>query len=115
AAALLMLANGRIAGVSGIVSGVLRPRAGELDWRLAFIAGLILAPLLLRARGAPVPPAAPLAGMPSLIVARLLVGFGTRAGVCGFARLSTRSILATCTFVATAFVTVLVTHHLLGG
>src|SRR5215475_2419500 len=55
AAAILMLANGRIAGVSGIVGGLVRPRAGEVDWRVAFVAGLILAPLLLRALGGEIP------------------------------------------------------------
>jgi uncharacterized protein len=123
AVAVLMLANGRIAGISGIVGGLLRPRSGDLDWRIAFVAGLVLAPLLVRAVGGPMPDAAPLAGLPVLAVAGLLVGFGTRLGggctsghgVCGIARLSTRSLLVTATFMAAAFVTVLVTHHVLAG
>lgn len=120
AAAWLMLANGRIAGISGIVGAVVRPRAGDLDWRLAFIAGLIAAPILLRLVGGPVPDAAPLAGAPVLIVAGLLVGFGTRLGggctsghgVCGISRLSPRSLVATVAFMLAGMATVFVWRQL---
>jgi uncharacterized membrane protein YedE/YeeE len=120
AAAVLMLTNGRIAGISGIAGGLLRPHPGEIHWRVAFLGGLILAPLLLRTVGGAVPEAAPLANVPVLIAAGLLVGFGTRLGggctsghgVCGIARFSMRSVLATATFMAAAIVTVLVTRHL---
>jgi uncharacterized membrane protein YedE/YeeE len=122
AAALLWIANGRIAGISGIFGGLLRPARGDAAWRLAFVAGLIAAPLLLAAAaGAPmiVIGAAPR----TLIVGGLLVGFGTRLGggctsghgVCGLARLSRRSMTATCVFVAAAAATVFVARHGLGG
>lgn len=122
AAALFLLLNGRIAGVSGIVGGLLRPRGGDLAWRFAFIAGLIAAPLLYRSAAA-LPTITIDAGWLSVALAGLAVGVGTRYGsgctsghgVCGIARLSPRSLAATLIFMTAGFVTVFVVRHLLGG
>ena len=121
AAALLVLVNGRVAGISGIVGGLLRPRAGELGWRLAFMAGLLIAPLVYASAG-PRPPITIDAGYPVLIVAGLLVGIGTRYaggctsghGVCGLSRLSPRSLVATLSFMAAGLATVYVVRHMIG-
>lgn len=122
AAVMLLLLNGRIAGVSGITGGLLTAPAGERTWRLLFILGLIAGPLLFQL----LQPAwsAPQAhgSLGLYVVAGLLVGVGTRLGsgctsghgVCGIARLSWRSIVATLTFMATAFVTVTITRHAFG-
>jgi len=121
AAALLLLREGRILGAAGIFAGLARPKAGDLDWRLAFIAGLVAAPALaalLFGVSAPQIAAAP----NTLIVGGLLVGFGARLangctsghGVCGLARLSPRSLAATATFMAAGFATVFASRHLLG-
>ena len=115
AAAGLALLNGRIAGISGIVAGLLKPERGEWPWRLAFVVGL-LASTLLMAR----PTIRIEANTPTLIVAGLLVGFGTRLGsgctsghgVCGLSRLSLRSLAATGIFMASAVVTVFIVRHL---
>ncbi len=122
AATALILFNGRIAGISGIVGGLLRPTRGDTTWRLAFVAGLVLAPLLwsLFAR---LPDIRIEAGTPLLIVAGLLVGLSTRYGagctsghgVCGLSRLSPRSLVATACFMATGFATVFVVRHVVGG
>lgn len=122
-ATLLLLANGHIAGVSGIVGGLLAPRAGEVGWRLAFLLGLVAAPLLYAALAGGLPPIAVTSSIPLLIAGGLLVGFGSRLGsgctsghsVAGLARLSPRSFVATGTFLAAAMVTVFVTHHVIGG
>jgi uncharacterized membrane protein YedE/YeeE len=120
AATLLLWTSGRIAGISGIVDGVLRPRAGDTLWRIAFLAGLVAAAgaCMLFVPGMP----QPRADFPraALVVAGLLVGFGTRLGngctsghgVCGLGRLSPRSLAAVLTFVATAMATVYVARHL---
>lgn len=121
AASLFMLINGRIAGVSGIIGGLLRPVAGNVLWRFAFIFGLFLAPVLYGAF-APLPEIQVDSGYPLLIVAGLLVGIGTRYGagctsghgICGISRLSPRSIVATLLFVTSGMVTVFVLRHLLG-
>jgi uncharacterized protein len=122
AAALFVLVNGRMAGVSGIVGGMLHPRAGDLAWRLAFIAGLLLAPLAY-ATVALQTSAMIDASYPVLVVAGLLVGIGTRYaggctsghGVCGLSRLSPRSLVATLSFMAAGFVTVYVVRHVIGA
>lgn len=122
AAALLVLLNGRIAGISGIVGGLLTPKSGDIGWRLAFVAGLALAPVLWMAVAA-LPPIRIEAGYPLLIVAGLVVGFSTRYGtgctsghgVCGISRLSPRSIVATLAFMSTGFLTVFVVRHVFGG
>jgi len=120
AAAMLALLNGRIAGISGIIGGVLRPAAGDMAWRFAFILGLLVAPA---AYGLVAEPAAPTidAGYPVLLLAGLLVGAGTRYGsgctsghgVCGLSRLSPRSLAATITFMLAGFATVYSLRHLL--
>jgi len=122
AALLCWLLLGRIAGISGILAGAAQAEGAERNWRLAFLAGLILAPLALALAGGtlPVPDATRNPAM--LVVAGLLVGFGTRMGsgctsghgVCGLARLSRRSLAATGVFMASAVATVFVTRHLLG-
>ena len=122
AAALLMLTTGRVAGISGIFGGALTLSATDKGWRIAFIAGLILAPLT----GSLVGYALTAPQMPNwavTIVAGLLVGFGTRLGagctsghgICGIARVSARSIVATLIFVAVAVVVVAVMRHGMGG
>ena len=119
-ATLLLWLNGRIAGISGIVNGVVFPRAGEVWWRIAFLLGLVIAAGLYMAfvPGAPLPRTDfPRIG---LIAAGLLVGFGTRMGngctsghgVCGLGRLSMRSFAAVATFMATAIATTFVVRHL---
>ncbi|XAH21221.1 YeeE/YedE family protein [Xylophilus sp. GW821-FHT01B05] len=123
AAALLLLLNGRIAGISGIVGGLLgRSVAGDRLWRVLFVAGLLLAVPLWHAFGAlPLPHIA--AGTPTLIAAGLLVGLGTRYGagctsghgVCGLSRGSPRSLVATAAFMAAGFATVYLVRHLLGA
>jgi uncharacterized membrane protein YedE/YeeE len=119
AVALLALFDGRIAGISGIAAGLLRPRPGEWLWRAFFIGGLVVAPLAYRCfAGFPVVRIdAPLA---QLLLAGVLVGIGTRQGsgctsghgVCGVARASPRSIAATAAFVGAGMVTVFVLRHL---
>ena len=119
AAALLILFNGRIAGISGILGGLLRPRQGDLGWRIAFLAGLIGTPLLYQVWQA-LPPVQIDAGTPALIVAGLLVGVGVRYGagctsghgVCGLSRRSPRSLAATIAFMAAGFLTVYLLRHL---
>ncbi|MDN2708336.1 YeeE/YedE family protein [Janthinobacterium sp. SUN118] len=119
AAALLILFNGRIAGISGIVAGLLRPRRGDLGWRIAFLAGLVGSPLLWQLWQA-LPPVRIGADTPALVVAGLLVGVGVRYGagctsghgVCGLSRLSPRSLAATCAFMAAGFLTVYLLRHL---
>ncbi len=121
AAAMLVLLNGRIAGISGIVGGLLKPVRGDVAWRVAFIAGLIGAPLVY-ALFAALPAMQVDAGYGTLVVAGLLVGVGTRYGagctsghgVCGLSRLSLRSLAATGAFMGAGFVTVFVVRHLVG-
>jgi len=118
AAAAFVLLNGRIAGVSGIVGGLLRPAPGDAAWRVAFVAGLIAAPWAYAAF-AHLPESTIEAGYPAVVLAGLLVGIGTRYGsgctsghgVCGVARLSRRSLIATACFMAAGFATVFVVRH----
>lgn len=120
AAALLVLMNGRIAGISGILGGLLRSVHGDRGWRLAFLAGLIAAPLLY-ALVHPMPQVQVEADYPTLIAAGLAVGVGTRYGagctsghgVCGLSRLSWRSLVATMAFMASGFATVFIVRHVL--
>jgi uncharacterized protein len=120
-AALFVLLSGRIAGISGIVGGLLqRGKPGDAGWRFAFVAGLLLAPTLYQLV-ATMPESRIDADIATLIIAGLLVGFGSRLGngctsghgVCGLSRLSLRSLGATLTFMATGFITVYVLRHLL--
>jgi uncharacterized protein len=122
AASMFALFNGRIAGISGIIGGMLRPEKGEIGWRIAFILGLVGAPLayqffsMLPARQID-------ADFSLLIVAGLLVGIGTRYGsgctsghgICGLSRLSLRSLVATLVFMGAGFATVFVVRHLLAS
>ena len=119
AAAMLVLLNGRIAGVSGIIGGLLTPRRGEIAWRIAFVAGLFAAPLAMALLGSnPVPRID--AGFGMLVAAGLLVGVGTSYGsgctsghgVCGLSRLSPRSLAATAAFMLAGMVTVFLVRHL---
>lgn len=120
AAALLVLAQSRIAGVSGIVGGLLPPRRGDAGWRIAFVAGLLMAPLAW-SLVAPLPDLTVDAGWPTLVVSGLLAGLGTRFaggctsghGVCGLSRLSPRSMAATAVFMASAFATAHAWRHIL--
>ena len=123
ASVLLLWAAGRIAGISGIVGGLLVRPSGDTPWRIAFIAGLLIGgAIYIAVTGRPFVVELQ-AGWPMMIVAGLLVGFGTRMGggctsghgVCGIGRLSMRSIVATVTFMAVAIATVFVVRHLLGG
>ncbi len=118
-AALLLLANGRIAGISGILGGLLGPAARDRAWRVAFLAGLLAGPWLFRLLSGGWPEARVAASWPVLVAAGLLVGFGTRLGsgctsghgVCGLARLSPRSVAAVATFMAAAIATVFLVRH----
>jgi hypothetical protein len=120
AAAVLALMSGRILGISGIVGGLFRPQTGDIAWRVVFLVGLALAPLVWAAWGS-LPKPTIEADSFTLIIAGLLVGFGTRFGagctsghgVCGLARLSPRSLVATLTFMASGFVSVFVLRHAL--
>jgi uncharacterized protein len=122
-AVLLMLLSGRVAGISGIFGGLLQLRGNDRGWRIAFIAGLILAPVIGGLLGYGMTPPQLPASWAVIVAAGLLVGFGARLGggctsghgICGIGRLSARSIAATIVFMMTAIVTVAVTRHLLGG
>ncbi len=123
AAASMMLLTGRVAGVSGIFGGLLALRPADQAWRIAFVAGLIAAPLLAALGRRPLPRPAMTSNLALIAVGGLLVGFGSRMGngctsghgVCGFARLSARSIVATVVFMAAAVITVAVVRHGFGG
>lgn len=123
ASGVLLLFNGRIAGISGIMGGVVLPRTGEWLWRALFLAGLAIGGLAGSGFNLGVISFDLERSMPALIVAGLLVGFGTRMGggctsghgVCGMGRLSTRSIVATATFFLTGVATVYIVNHLMGG
>jgi len=119
AAAGFILLSGRIAGISGILGGLLRPARGDVAWRVAFLAGLVVAPLAWSLM-APAPAMQIGAGKGTLVAAGLLVGLGTRYGsgctsghgVCGISRLSPRSLAATLAFMLAGFATVFVMRHL---
>ena len=120
AAALFLVLNGRIAGISGVLGGLLKPVKGDIAWRAAFVLGLVGAPLVYGLFAAlPVPQIE--AGNAALVAAGLLVGVGTRYGsgctsghgVCGLSRLSPRSLVATACFMGAGFASVFVIRHLL--
>jgi uncharacterized membrane protein YedE/YeeE len=121
-AVLLMALHGRIAGITGIVSGVIPPLATDWQWRAAFLVGAVVAPLLLILAGGQIAFSVPVSTA-ALILGGVLVGIGVHFGngcpsghgICGIARLSPRSVVAVLVFMATAFVTVYVTHHVLGA
>jgi len=118
----LLAMNGRIAGISGIFNGLLRPGAGDIAWRMMFVGGLVAAGLLYLALGNPAVSTASGPGIGWLVLAGLLVGYGTRMGsgctsghgVCGLGRRSARSLVAVVVFLATGVGTTFVTRHLLG-
>jgi uncharacterized membrane protein YedE/YeeE len=121
ASALFILLNGRILGISGIVGGLLRPRAGDVGWRLAFVLGMLVAPgVYWLFAGATAPRVD--ASWGTVVAAGLLVGVGTRYGsgctsghgVCGLSRLSPRSLVATLAFMGAGFITVFLARHALG-
>ena len=121
-ASVLLLLNGRVAGISGIVGGLLRRRPEETAWRVLFVAGLLVGGVVVMlvrpASFGTAPVSVPLA-----VLAGLFVGFGTRLGsgctsghgVCGISRLSGRSLAATMTFMATGALATFVVHHVVGG
>jgi uncharacterized protein len=119
AAVLLALTLGRVAGISGIVGGLMRPVRGDVAWRAAFVGGLLLAPWVWQL-ALPLPTPRIEASHLTLVVAGLLVGLGTRYGagctsghgVCGLSRGSRRSLVATLCFMAMGFVTAYITRHL---
>lgn len=121
AAAIFVLLNGRIAGISGVLGGLLRPARGDVAWRLAFLGGMLAAPMVYALSGE-LPAARIEAGPGTLVLAGLLVGIGTRFGsgctsghgVCGISRLSPRSLAATAAFMLAGFATVFVIRHVPG-
>lgn len=120
ASALFILVNGRILGISGIVGGLLRPRTGDVGWRLAFVFGMLAAPALFWLVAGPVQATID-AGWGTVVLAGLLVGVGTRYGagctsghgVCGLSRLSPRSLVATLAFMGAGFGVVFLVRHAL--
>jgi uncharacterized membrane protein YedE/YeeE len=123
AVSALLLLNGRIAGISGILGGSLEASKDDLLWRIFFLTGLVLGPWLVTAVRGRFPEIVMQAPLLILVVAGVLVGFGTRLGkgctsghgVCGVARASPRSIIATVVFFVVAAITVFITHHVLGA
>lgn len=121
AAILLMALHGRVAGMTGILSGVIPPLGTDWRWRIAFLAGAIVAPPIYLLLGGTVSFDVPVS-MVALIIGGLVVGVGvffgsgctSGHGVCGMARLSPRSIVATCVFMIATFITVFITRHILG-
>lgn len=120
ASAAFVLLNGRILGISGIVGGLLRPRTGDVGWRVAFVLGMLAAPALYWLVAGPAQPRID-AGWGMVVAAGLLVGVGTRYGsgctsghgVCGLSRMSPRSLIATLAFMGAGFVTVFLMRHAL--
>jgi uncharacterized protein len=121
ATTLMLLLNGRIAGISGIVGGLLARKGSEVGWRAVFVAGLLLGAFIYMLATGGAFPVRVEASLPVMVVAGLLVGFGTRLGsgctsghgVSGIARFSKRSIVATLVFMGSGIITVFLTHHAL--
>lgn len=122
-ASAMLLLDGKIAGISGILAGVLKPVRGDTLWRICFLGGLFAGGLLLRILLPRAFDFGIIRPFPVLTIAGLLVGFGTRLssgctsghGVCGISRLSPRSLVATATFIFTGAVVVYLVNHLMGG
>jgi hypothetical protein len=120
ASAMFILVNGRILGISGILGGLLRPKAGDAGWRISFVLGMLAAPVLYMLVAGPVPATID-AGWGTVVLAGLLVGVGTRYGsgctsghgVCGLSRLSPRSLAATLSFMGAGFAIVFLVRHVL--
>jgi len=123
AAALYVILHGRILGISGIVSGLLRPKESDTAWRLSLVLGLITAPFLAALFFGIFPIIEIDSSWTTIVIAGLLVGFGAQYGsgctsghgICGLSRLSPRSLLATLAFMDAGFITVFVIRHLIGG
>jgi uncharacterized membrane protein YedE/YeeE len=123
AATLLMLINGRMAGISGMLASCLDVRGIDRGWSTAFIAGLILAPITSGVVGFAIPTPEMPSSWALIVISGLLVGFGTRLGggctsghgVCGVARLSRRSIVATSIFITMAIIVVALSRHVFVG
>jgi uncharacterized membrane protein YedE/YeeE len=123
ASAFFILVNGRVLGISGILGGLLAPKTGDAGWRIAFLLGMLAAPLVFRLLAPAGFAQAPRidAGFATIVAAGLLVGLGTRYGsgctsghgVCGLSRLSPRSLVATLAFMAAGFAMVFVVRHVL--
>lgn len=122
-AVMLMAFNGRIAGISGVLSGAMFAEHGDRAWRIAFVTGLIAAPVFYGALNGVPPPFEMTAGWPLIVIAGLLVGFGAHLGsgctsghgVCGLSRLSPRSFLAVGLFMAAGMASVIAARTLIGG
>lgn len=121
-AVLLMALHGRVAGMTGILTGIIPPAASDWPWRAAFLAGAVVAPVIYLAAGGTIPFDVPVS-TGALVVGGLLVGIGVHFGngcpsghgICGLARLSRRSLAAVITFMLAAVVTVFVVRHVIGG
>ena len=122
-AIMMMALNGRIAGISGILSGSITQKGSERWWRILFTAGIIIGAALPSLLSADFVVPEPAATLPLVLIGGLLVGLGTGLGsgcttghgICGIARLSKRSLVATCTFMAAAFLTVYILRHTFGA
>jgi uncharacterized protein len=122
-AVILWVMDGRLAGISGIVGGLADAPRGDAGWRIAFLLGLLAAPLVYWTAGGGLPSVTISSSLPLILAGGLLVGFGTRMGggctsghgVCGMARLSPRSLVATLVFMAGGFATVFAVRHLIGA
>ena len=123
AASLMLLFNGRIAGISGIFGGLLRPKGGDIDWRLAFVGGLLAGGVVLALFAPDTLAVSADRSVAATLVGGLVVGFGVRMGngctsghgVCGLSRFSRRSLVATLTFMGTGVVTASLIELLAGG
>ena len=121
-AVFLMALHGRVAGMTGILTGIIPPAASDWPWRAAFLAGAIVAPVIYLAAGGAIPFEVPVSTA-ALVIGGLLVGIGVHFGngcpsghgICGLARLSPRSLAAVLTFMLAAFATVFVVRHVIGG
>lgn len=122
-ALMLYLLRGDVAGINGMVTGILKPIKGEVSWRVLFIVGLIIGGIIYRSYGGSITRLEPAVDGYWVVLAGLLVGLGATFGsgctsghgICGLARWSVRSLVATLTFMATAILTVFIIRHLLGG
>lgn len=123
AAALYVLLHGRILGISGIISGLLHPKLSDSAWRVSLVLGILSAPFLAALFFGIFPVIEIESGWVTIVIAGLLVGFGTQYGsgctsghgICGLSRLSPRSLVATLAFMGAGFITVFVIRHLLGA